>query len=502
MSGPKGGKTETLEKLSRLISDGYHDGWADDARGAFEELYGGNGGRYPKHAETQMTLRVPKQVGSDGVPFAALIHPANPVSGPYGGMSFVLFPVPEGPPMIAMVAGTMGISPDEEVLGRPGHARKVAAICGWLNACAPGNERVAWAKHDPTRTDLPVPLEVQKAFPQYHGVFSKYGNVLYGFYAPIRADDPTALLALRAFLDLAHDERKIEPLANARGDAEDLKSNYFRNVMPDARPSKLRDLLTLRRYVVVEGPPGTGKTRAALELLRGAYGGHGLSIQFHPNTTYETFVGGLSPTVSDDGFGFRFTPQPGFLMQAAAAAIDDPTRDYLLHIDEINRADLSKVLGEAIYLLEASRTEERSVVLPYDFGEPFRHELRLPANLHILGTMNSADRSIAILDVAIRRRFAFVKLWPQSAVVQSHGSPLMGEAFQRLMEIFIEFASDDALGLMPGHSYFMEGDDGSAVQALQVNLLPLLEEYIDQGYVAGFAEELRAYMQWIRGLAS
>ncbi|OPX87208.1 MAG: 5-methylcytosine-specific restriction enzyme B [Pelotomaculum sp. PtaB.Bin104] len=156
----------------------------------------------------------------------------------------------------------------------------------------------------------------------------------------------------------------------------------------------------------------------ALRLLLNSYQGNGFSIQFHPNTTYENFVGGLAPVLTSDAMGFRFAPQPGFLMQAAKAAAENPEQPYLLHIDEVNRADLAKVLGEAIFLLEARSDEPRELSLPYDFGEPGHDRLSLPDNLYILGTMNSADRSIAIVDVAVRRRFAFIKLWPQLQVVQ------------------------------------------------------------------------------------
>jgi 5-methylcytosine-specific restriction protein B len=143
---------------------------------------------------------------------------------------------------------------------------------------------------------------------------------------------------------------------------------------------------------------------------------------------------------------------------------------------------------------------ERSISLPYDFGAPFHKTFSLPPNLHILGTMNSADRSIAIVDVAVRRRFAFVSMWPRMGVVQAHGCALMQEAFQKLTEIFVEHATDEAFALVPGHSYFLESDDAEARRALRVNLAPLLEEYLAQGYVGGFAEPIRGYLQWLRAL--
>lgn len=189
-------------------------------------------------------------------------------------------------------------------------------------------------------------------------------------------------------------------------------------------------------------------------------------------------------------------------MQAAAAAAADPSRDYLLHIDEINRADLSKILGEGIYLLEAG-DKGRILTLPYDFGAPFGRQLSLPANLHILGTMNTADRSLAIIDVAVRRRFAFIKLWPQLRVVQANGGAIMQEAFMNLTSIFVEHATDEAFNLIPGHSYFIQdnaADNDEARRQLKTSLAPLLEEYLSQGYVGGFSEPIRSYLQWIDSL--
>jgi 5-methylcytosine-specific restriction protein B len=124
----------------------------------------------------------------------------------------------------------------------------------------------------------------------------------------------------------------------------------------------------------------------------------------------------------------------------------------------------------------------------------------MPDNLHILGTMNSSDRSLAIVDIAIRRRFAFTKLWPQMSVVESHGGELMTQAFQRLLSIFVDHATDDAMELVPGHSYFLEADDRRARRRLKTTLKPLLEDYLAQGYVSGFAEAVRSYVQWIDSL--
>ena len=488
-----------MDSLIELIQTHGTQDWSKRCAKAFDELYSAKGGRYPERAQKAATPRIAEFKGDTGVPFGALIHPSNPNSGPYGGMSFVVFPVADAPCLVGLVVGTQGLSPDEAILARPGHARKVRAICAWLNHHHSKGKLIAWAKRDPVRTDLDVPENIIREFHLYGAIFEKYGKELYGIFTPSGDADATAN-ATKAFLDLMFSERKQFPLKSAESDAERIQKSYFAHLMPDVDESEVAALLEERRYVIIEGPPGTGKTRMALRLLHNYYVGRGASIQFHPNTTYESFVGGLAPTQSTDGFGFRFAPQKRELIRAAEEAMKDPPQPYLLHVDEINRADLSKILGEAIFLLEPQADEPRVVNLAYDFSPPFGRRLSLPKNLHILGTMNSADRSIAIVDVAVRRRFAFVKLWPQINVVVQHGGPRMLRAFKELMTIFVEYAADESFPLAPGHSYFLEPDDKRAARSLKVHLAPLLEEYLSQGYVATFSDAIRAYLQWLETL--
>lgn len=473
--------------------------WSGRNKAAFSALFGKPSGRYPQAAEKELSLRAPEMSPGSGVTFAAYISHSNPTSGPYSGLSFVMFPVPDQPCLIGMVVGTQGLEPDEAILGRPGHARKAHAVCAWLNKEYGSGKRVAWTKQDPTRTDIQIPSDVTKDWSPYKSVFDRYGKVVYALFRP--TEDRTATeAAVNAFLDLLMEERGFEPLADHKPNCEEIRSAWLEHLMPSADRAQVKGLLDRRRYAIIQGPPGTGKTAMATDLLRDEYGGRGRSIQFHPNTTYESFIGGLAPIHSTDELGLRFSPTPGFLMEIAASAKRDPGHEFLLHIDEINRADLGKILGESIFLLEVDTGFDRKIELPYDFGEPFHRTFSLPKNLHILGTMNTADRSIAIVDIAVRRRFAFVSLWPSMSVVNEFGCDLMREAFRELLSIFVEHATADAFPLMPGHSYFLEKDRGKAVERLRVNLAPLLEEYLAQGYVGGFAEPIRSYLQWLRSL--
>jgi 5-methylcytosine-specific restriction protein B len=486
-----------MNKLIDLLQTPYsHDTWSEDSKSAFEELFGGQTGRYPSNAQKEIQFRTPKYASGAPAPFSAIIHQSNPTSSGYGGMSFVIFPVEkkeneEGDtfPMIAMVTGTQGLSPDDHIIGKAGHSRKMIAICKWLNEEYGNGKMIAWAKKDAVRIDKMVPENVKKTFPEYADIFSKYGKEIYGFCKP--NSEELREIALKAFLDFHFDERGYKPLSGHQDDFMGIQNSYFNYLMPTLSQQEVFNLLKHRKFVILQGPPGTGKTRMANKILDEDFGGFGKTIQFHPNTTYENFIGGLSPDTSEEGVGLKFKVKKGSLLEAVEMA--NQGKDTLLVIDEINRADLAKVLGEAIYCFEPG--EKRSIDLPYDFGDQIGSRLSIPPNLYLLGTMNTADRSISILDVAIRRRFAFIDLWPQISVVQGNDDEFLLNAYKDLLTLFIEFASEDAFALMPGHSYFLPQKGMDSVQMLQTNLVPLLQEYLAQGYVANFADELYYYIQ-------
>ena len=167
----------------------------------------------------------------------------------------------------------------------------------------------------------------------------------------------------------------------------------------------IEQLLDEKPQVIFQGPPGTGKTYVARALAKHLAGSedHVTLVQFHPSYAYEDFVQGFRPTESDDG-QLRFALTDGPLVRAAKAAKADSEAKHFLIIDEINRGNLGKILGELYFLLEY---RDEAVYLQYqkEGDKPFS----LPKNLYIIGTMNTADRSIALVDLALRRRFNFVE---------------------------------------------------------------------------------------------
>jgi MoxR-like ATPase len=174
---------------------------------------------------------------------------------------------------------------------------------------------------------------------------------------------------------------------------------------------EIEELLEDKKQVIFYGPPGAGKTYVALKLAEALGGGdEEVSlvevVQFHPSYAYEDFVEGFRPT--EDG---AFKLRRGKLLSIADRAIQNPDKKFFLIIDEINRGNVAKVFGEMYFLLEY---RDRDIQLQYS-DEPFR----MPENLYFIGTMNSADRSIGLIDSALRRRFHFVSFYPTEDVMKN-----------------------------------------------------------------------------------
>ena len=247
---------------------------------------------------------------------------------------------------------------------------------------------------------------------------------------------------------------------------------------------------------ILYGPPGTGKTyltaRRCVEICDGeapkdddkardlyqqlVVDERVEFITFHESYGYEEFVEGLRPAPSDGGGpGFRLEPVPGVLKVIAERAKEHPENAYVLVIDEINRANVSKVMGELITLLEEDKREgapnEVAVALPHS-----RERFTLPPNLHVLGTMNTADRSIALIDTALRRRFRFEEMAPD---LEQVGDEVEGINLRDVLKAInnrLEYLLDR--DHLIGHAWLMKASTKAKVDdVMRHKIIPLLAEY-------------------------
>nr|MDA8359439.1 AAA family ATPase [Actinomycetota bacterium] len=297
---------------------------------------------------------------------------------------------------------------------------------------------------------------------------------------PFTDDERAAFLAWRSGQSVpapaptpAHVERGEE--RSAPRSLQQLADELF---VPEEFLDTVLTLLRERGQLVLYGPPGTGKTYIARKLMEfvAPEPDRREVVQFHPSYSYEDFVEGYRPSTSADG-RLSYDLRPGPLLRLAKAA-ETSTQEHVLLIDEINRGNLPRILGELLYALEYRGEPIR---LMYSVDKP----LNLPRNLLVLGTMNTADKSIGLIDAALRRRFHFVPLFPGEGPLTDllaqwldNYVPEMSHVAGIVDRLNAELRRRVGRHLQVGHSYFLRSDLSEEVLAniWDADIVPFLED--------------------------
>lgn len=300
---------------------------------------------------------------------------------------------------------------------------------------------------------------------------------------------------------------------------KDIKED---NVSKYKDMNDLRELLEFKKQVILQGPPGTGKTYTAKDLaefivtdsvsldkiIQAEFINTNNQIeiiQFHPAYTYEDFIRGIITEPHDDKLNY-VSKDKLFLELVDIAKNDLSKMPYVLIIDEINRANLSSVLGELIYALEYRNQTFKSMYA----DRKGNYEITIPENLYIIGTMNTADRSVGHLDYALRRRFAFYDVLPKVIKDDSFEQPL----FEIVSKLFVkevkdnvdELVASEHLGLefqdrpqdiWLGHSYFFKKEDIDFTLRIKYEIVPILHEYIKDG-ILNNSDDVKAIIRNIQ----
>lgn len=279
-------------------------------------------------------------------------------------------------------------------------------------------------------------------------------------------------------LDLIREEN---PLSEERPVETYSRDDFLNDVfMAGERYDRLASVLRNKKNVILQGAPGVGKTFAAKRLAWSLMGEKNYDriefIQFHQNYSYEDFMMGYKP--QGDTFELKY----GVFYRFCQKAANRPDKEFFFIIDEINRGNMSKIFGELLMLIERDYRGHK-VTLAYN-GLPFS----VPSNLYIIGMMNTADRSLAMIDYALRRRFSFFEMEPGFdsegfvAYQRSLESDTLDELVKRVKELNAEIARDRSLGrgFCIGHSYFCGRDSCSDEwlrEIVDYDILPMLSEY-------------------------
>ena len=407
--------------------------------------------------------------------YFGFIRDEEEYSGGYHDYSLVFFPqIDNKACVVAFGVGSLGFANDYDIATLPWVRRQFSKLR------QEGSK--AYFKNDFSdieNSSLDLMAEIKENYPKLKKVIDTYKKVLPASQIldfSEETKDEENLLTIK---------RWIATYALIRNWANKTQMKTVKKFLPQdnrkqLEPHQIDSILRHDKFVVLQGAPGTGKTYSALEVAKKFEIVH--FEQFHAETTFSDFVYGIRPVLGVDKL--LYEPNEGILYRAIKSAQDNPDKNVLLIIDEINRANLSNVLGPVFYLFEKNQSNHKYKIKIGDI------ELEaLPEKLFVIATMNTADRSLAVVDFALRRRFTWLTLKPH----EIQNLDFQKDYFNDFESLFQKYATDDELNLQPGQSYFIAKNEDEMKTRLEYDIMPLMKEYFNERYLLKAKDEFSNY---------
>lgn len=410
----------------------------------------------------------------DNGAYFGFIHPAEDTSGPFHDFSLTVFPNDQNKPwLVCLGIGSNGFRNDYELATYPGLRRLFSKLTKESGFCK--------SDFSDIETGLPQSFLGNPNLQHIRNTIKTYTKVLPTCQI---VDDPESVEGkqiISAFVAGYAKLRDWPSNKDQRKAVSDALEPFLKTASID-ETDEVKNLLNERKYIVLQGPPGTGKTRTAKNVAE-TIGAKTFFTQFHAETTFSDFICGIRPDISKQEL--RYKEYLGSFSEALKYAIENKSENVTLIIDEINRANLSNVLGPIFYLFE-HKMEVSNIEI--EIAPNFKVK-QLPRNFFVIATMNTADRSLAVVDFALRRRFAWYTLKPKAI----KSKQFFNEDFSKIQEIFDWYAASHELSLQPGQGYFIADSEDEMKNRIRYEIFPLIKEYLQEGLLRNSKEEFNNY---------
>jgi 5-methylcytosine-specific restriction protein B len=416
-----------------------------------------------------------KDALDNGGAYFGFISPEEELSGPYHDFSLVIFPANriDDPWLISLGVGTLGFKSDYELASLPGIRRSFQKIV---------DPNLGFIKTSFLDIESRLPINFTERIAHLSKTIETYGKLLVAseIIYPNTNDGKNKLMA---FLAVYAYIRRWATNQTQRANID--KAIQSCTIKPKINEEQeVFELILQRKFIVLQGAPGTGKTRLAKIIAKKLHA-KTFFTQFHAETSYSDFIFGITPSVDKETL--QYTTKEGVFYKSLKYSLEHPTENTVLIIDEINRANLANVLGPIFYLFEYDIEPKDVKVF---IGGDLEVE-KIPPSFYVIATMNTADRSLAMVDFALRRRFAWYTLYPHVIEERlNENRVFFRDDFDAMDRIFQWYAKPEELVFQPGHSYFIANDRSEMDNRLRYELFPLINEYFAEGILLNAKEDL------------